>query len=85
VQALALIGEIVTFVLGLWGSIALALATGPRDSNTGIRIVVGLILAFLLSIVLAFLEYAVARRSNRFRADLRGSLWLNPLGGTTRF
>jgi hypothetical protein len=78
VQVLALIGEIVTSGLAVVSLIILVFAT--QHGVGVIEIFVGLILGLLLAVVLVFLEYMAVGRRSRFGIDLRGALWLTPLG-----
>src|SRR5438094_8232825 len=81
IQALCLTSEVVTFGGALAASLV---AFGGHGSGTAILAVIGLIGGFVLSVLLSFLEYAIAGRRSRFRADLRASLWVTPLSGITR-
>jgi hypothetical protein len=65
-----LIGEAAMYAIVFWAAVHTFMA------GSGILVLVALLLGFAIGVPLAFLEYTVTGRRNRFANDLRGSLWL---------
>ncbi len=80
--AVSLFAEIATLSVAGVAAFAAFGTHGPATFSTLIFVIVALGLGFLVSIGLAFLEYAALGRRSRFRADLRGSLWISRTGAS---
>jgi hypothetical protein len=79
-------GEVglLTLGLGAAGWVALSVVGLHGSSLVGALVFVGaFIVGFVLSVLLAFLEYAALGRSSSFVTDVRGSIWLSR-GGISR-
>src|SRR6266568_9683575 len=72
-RATSLFAEIVALTVAGMASLVAFASHGRATFSTFIFLIVALGLGFLVSLGLAFLEYAAFGRRSRFRADLRGS------------
>jgi hypothetical protein len=65
-----LVAEAALYAIVFWAAIHTFVST------SAILVLVALVLGFAIGVPLAFAEYAVMGRGNRFGNDLRDSLWL---------